>query len=241
MRLEIFSYRFAKEILENPAYVEIYEEITSICKYCPIAQYKDKSKSQAGKDVVQQAMNDYFSVAFEDNGWESEPLVSPGDAEDGLRADFKKEYLVDNIPIRVQIEVEFGNAASSYRNYFKFQLSYSNDMCDVAVLIVPSQHLCTRIDSGVANFEKTVRELPQAKLSVTVPVLVIGLFDVDSAGNALEPWDLESAAGSKDVAKGSKKEDKKKRRELMRQYWLAIKQQTKPAPKQHMLYESLDF
>ena len=35
-----------------------------------------------------------------------------------------KEFDFDGRPVIVQIEVEFGNAASYYRDYFKFQLSY---------------------------------------------------------------------------------------------------------------------
>lgn len=48
-------------------------------------------------------------------------------------------------------------------------------MTDICILIVPSNAFCKRIDTGVSNFEKTVREIPSAKLSITVPILVIGL------------------------------------------------------------------
>lgn len=43
------------------------------------------------------------------------------------------------------------------------------------MLILPTGKLADRIDSGVANFEKIRRELPSALLSVTLPILAIGL------------------------------------------------------------------
>jgi len=37
------------------------------------------------------------------------------------------------------------------------------------------QAIAKRIDSNVVNFERTVRELPSAILSVTLPILLIGI------------------------------------------------------------------
>jgi len=41
------------------------------------------------------------------------------------------------------------------------------------------QSLAKRIDSNVVNFERTVRELPSAILSVTLPILLIGVSPDD--------------------------------------------------------------
>ena len=73
-------------------------------------------------------------------------------------------------------------------------------MTDICILIVPSQHLSVRIDSGVSNFEKACREIPSAKLSLTVPVLVIGLFeDVESE------WNVKEIEKNLKILKGSSK------------------------------------
>ena len=161
-------------------------------KYAEIVPYPYiliKVPNKKNKDVIQQLMNSYFLKQFENLGWETEPLATPDNYEDALRSDFRKTFFDEknNKLITIQIEVEFGNVASSYRNYFKFQLSFANALTDICILIVPSQHLSVRIDSGVSNFEKACREIPSAKLSLTVPVLVIGLFeDVESEWNVKE-------------------------------------------------------
>lgn len=122
---------------------------------------------------------------------EHEPLAAPDGTEDALRSDFRKSFrdeVTGDIIVTLQIEVEFGNVASSYRNYFKFQLSFSYDLIDICVLILPSYKFANRIDTGVSNFEKVLREIPSAKLSITVPTLVIGLFDRDDNANKETEW-----------------------------------------------------
>ena len=106
-----------------------------------------------------------------------------------------------------------GNAASSYRNYFKIQLSYANDLTNIGLVIVPCSTLSTRIDSGVANFEKCVREIPSAKLSLTVPIFVIGLDDVDS-----ELWDLRKITKNIQEYSANSNSAKEKRKELIEEY-----------------------
>ena len=201
MNVKTYSYRFADEILSAPGYSDVRDDILNICYGCPIPVYPGKSAKQPRKDVVQQIMNTYFRLQFETYGWDVEPLATPDDYEDALRADFRKIFhFHDREPITAQIEVEFGNVASAYRNYFKFQLSFSYGLTDICILIVPSYDLANRIDSGVSNFEKAIREIPQAKLSVTVPIYVIGLFDVDDCNNELEVWNVRDLGVSLDVA-----------------------------------------
>ena len=205
MKIKTYSYRYAEEILQHPNNIEIYNEIIDICKGCPVPVYKEKSDKQKGKDVIQQLMNTYFYEAFAKRGWEDEPYASPDNMDDSLRADFRKKFKKKNKEsISVQIEVEFGNVASSYRNYFKFQLSFSYGLADICVIIVPSTRLAKRIDSGVSNFEKVVREIPSANLSITVPILVIGLFDVDDKEKEIDIWDIKKEGVTLKIAKDNK-------------------------------------
>ncbi len=203
MNIKTFSYRFSQEILEHPHYIKAYNEIIDICKNCPLPVYKNKSKAQPNLDVVQQIINTYFKIAFSKKEWEEEPLVTPDSLDDSLRGDFRKNFTNDDKSITIQVEVEMGNIASSYRNYFKFQLSYAYKMADIAILILSCDSLSRRIDSGVASFEKTVREIPSADLSITVPILVIGLDDEGTKEiniNELET-NLEIVKGSKNAYK----------------------------------------
>lgn len=217
MIIKTYSYRFAEEILSYPAYKKIKDELLNICQNCPIPVFPGKSKNQPEKDVIQQTMNTYFFLQFDKFGWEKEPLATPENNDDALRSDFRKTFLgEDGKKITLQIEVEFGNVASSYRNFFKFQLSYSYGMTDICVLIVPSADLANRIDSGVSNYEKVIREIPQAKLSVTVPILVIGLFDRDDNGDPIPVWDINSLGIPLKVAK--RKPNVQAREEFIRKY-----------------------
>lgn len=203
MIIKTYSYRFAEEILSAPCFTQVYDELIKVCEDCPVPIFPGKSSLQPNKDVVQQVMNTYFRLRFESLNWEDQPFATPNDHEDALRGDFRKSFIFCNDrKITPQIEVEFGNVASSYRNYFKFQLSFSYGTADIGVLIVPSSNLANRIDTGVANFEKAIREIPQAKLSVTVPILVIGLFDRDEKGVRIPEWDLKADGVDLDVAKG---------------------------------------
>jgi hypothetical protein len=199
MKIKKFSYRYAQEILEHPKYKNSFDEILKICEGCPLPVYKDKSSKQKNLDVIQQIINTYFKLIFSHYGWESEPLATPEDNEDSLRSDFRKVFASSTgEKITIQVEVEMGNIASSYRNYFKFQLSYSYDLTNVCLLILPCDKLSRRIDSGVASFEKTVREIPSAKLSITVPTLIIGLDD-----EGVDEIDLKKYTTDLNILKGS--------------------------------------
>ena len=218
MRVETYSYRFADDILCSPRFAGVRAELMNVCQNCPIPVYSGKSQKQRSKDVIQQIMNTYFKLSFIALGWEPEPLATPTDNEDALRADFRKTFGEGDDKITLQIEVEFGNVASSYRNYFKFQLSFSYDLTDICVLIVPSSELANRIDSGVSNYEKAIREIPQAKLSITVPTLVIGLFDKDEEGNKLPEWDIRQTGVSLDVAQNKNRDVSAAHNALIRSY-----------------------
>lgn len=216
MQVKTFSYRNAEEILQHLNNRACYDELIQVCIDCPLPIYEGKSQKQRSKDVVQQVMNTYFRLRFTQLGWEAEPLATPDNNDDALRADFRKTFfnpLTGEIQVTTQIEVEFGNVASSYRNYFKFQLSFSYGLTEICVLIVPTQHLSVRIDSGISNFEKTCREIPSAKLSITVPIFVIGLDDI-----SVEEWNVKAITEDLNVLKGEKKEYKTAHERIIQSY-----------------------
>ncbi len=217
MNIETFSYRYSQEILEHKCCKEALDEIIEICSKCPLPVYKGKSKSQPKLDVVQQIINTYFSLAFKNKRWECEPYVTPDEFADSLRGDYRKSFVKqgsddNNESFTLQIEVEMGNSASSYRNYFKFQLSYAHKMADIAILILPCDKLSKRIDSGVASFEKTKREIPSADLSITVPTLVIGLSDED-----VTEINIRNFTTDIEVVKGQKKTYKDRHIDLVKE------------------------
>jgi hypothetical protein len=144
-----------------------------IVKRCPIPQLTTPKRRQRTKGAIskifttdQKSLNNYFKEEFRVRNWEVNPLITE-DSETELKADYKKE--------RVQVEVQFGNMARWYTDIFKMQVSYAQDLIDIGVLIVPMQKFANTIDENVAHFERVCRELPYAKLSISVPILVIGI------------------------------------------------------------------
>ncbi len=62
-----------------------------------------------------------------------------------------------------------------YSDVFKFQAAYSQNLIQMGLCVVPLKSLAVRIDSNVVNYERVIRELPSAELSITLPILVIGI------------------------------------------------------------------
>jgi hypothetical protein len=164
MDFEIYSYRFAKEIVEHPTYNNAIREITWIVRNCPLFIWPNKSASNHSLDIVQQLINAYFDVQFHClNDWEFHPLAT-NIANSGLSADFRKSYN----DLTIQTEVQFGNMSRWYSDIFKFQTAYSQQMINMGLCIIPFNELAT-------NFERCVREIESAEMSITLPIIFIGL------------------------------------------------------------------
>ncbi len=171
MNFDIHSYRFSHEIIEHANYQTAFQEITTVVRQCPLFIYPNKSSKNSRLDVVQQLFNTFFDRRFAcDLNWLYHPNATRIPNSD-LAADYKKEFN----GLRIQVEVQFGNMARWYSDIFKFQTAYSQDLIDIGLCIVPTNSLASRIDSNITNFERCVRELPSAKLSITLPILLIGL------------------------------------------------------------------
>jgi len=171
MRLELHSHRFAQEILQHPTHKGAWEEVRQICSAAPLFVWPGKSQKDARADVVQQLMNVYFDRRFAiDHKWEHHPLATAIEAS-GLRADFRKSF--GDLP--VQVEVQFGNMARWYSDIFKFQTAYGQGLIKAGISILPTVSLARRMGQNVANYERALRELPSAELSITLPILLIGL------------------------------------------------------------------
>jgi len=158
-------------VLNSEQFRSLKQEILRILTEASVPQLATpKKRTRDGRTRTfttdQDALNKYFDQEFEKKGWEVHPKVT----ENGvtrIEADFKKG--------RVQIEIQLGNMARWYTDVFKFQVSYSLGLIDVGVLVVPMKSFADTIDENIVYFERVTRELPYAKMSITLPILVIGL------------------------------------------------------------------
>lgn len=166
------SYRFGEEVLSSREFRKLKKAIIDILQNAPVpklASPKIRERKGEKKRVFttdQTALNKYLDKEFEKRGWEIAPKVT-ADKVTELEADYKKG--------KVQVEVQFGNIARWYTDVFKLQVSYSLGLIDVGVSVVPTKKFADTIDENVAYFERVTRELPYAKMSITLPILVIGI------------------------------------------------------------------
>lgn len=189
MKLKLFPYRFADAVLDHKSFKKSKNEVFKILEAVPpsLLNPKEIDTKKGGvkrrnRDktrvrffpVNQKSLNVVLDDLFRrTSGWDLQPKITDYEAENpkgpktGLKGDYKKG--------RLQVEVQFGNMARWYTDVFKFQLSYSLDAIDVAILVVPTQMFANLIDENVACFERVCRELPWAKMSLTLPILVIGI------------------------------------------------------------------
>lgn len=171
MKVEVFSYRFAQEILQHKKHDVAWKEIIETAQNSPVFTYPGKSKKNKTLDVVQQLQNAYFDRKLAiDLKWEFYPYAT-GIKNSGLTADFRKTFN----GLAVQSEIQFGNMSRWYSDIFKFQAAYSAGLIQCGISLVPMSSLARRIDSNVANFERAKRELPSAVLSITLPILLVGI------------------------------------------------------------------
>jgi hypothetical protein len=189
--VKIYSHNFAKEILSYERFKNNYEELLWVCRNSPLPIYKNKSAAQKKLDVIQQLIDSYLSLQLKTLGWELDYTYKLN--ESTVRVDFLKAIQADLEKYRIHLEVEFGNVASSYRNYYKLQLLNKKSVSDIGIIIVPTESLSKRIDSGVATFEKTVNDIKLAVELFDFPLLVIGLdegvsntIDLSSSGLTLK-------------------------------------------------------
>jgi len=171
VKLKTFSYRFAEEILDNEKFEKEKNEIIRIFETSKVPKLETPKRRKRGKKQMifttdQKKFNKELDKAFSQLDWKVQPQITE-DNVTRIKADFNKN--------RIQIEVQFGNMARWYSDVFKFQVGYSLGLIDVGVLIVPTQKFAKTIDENVAYYERVIRELPYAKMSLTLPIWVVGI------------------------------------------------------------------
>ena len=125
--------------------------------------------TESGSEVLhQRAYNAAFEKEFLSYGWEPQPLLL---RTPRLIGDFRQGL--------VFVEIQFGNSAALYRDYYKFQYGLANGLLSLAVLVVPTNPRAffpTRPSSvrNMAEFDLADRYL--TVLPISVPTLLIGLL-----------------------------------------------------------------
>jgi hypothetical protein len=116
----------------------------------------------------QTAYNKAFDVEFSRYNWQVQPELY---GNPKLIGDYQKND--------VFVEIQFGNSASLYRDYYKFHFGLTNNLLSLAVLIVPTnpkEFFPTR-PASVSNMAEFVLAFRYFKLlPIPVPILLLGLL-----------------------------------------------------------------
>jgi len=116
----------------------------------------------------QTAYNKKFEEEFKKLDWELKPFLNK---EPRLIGDFRKNS--------VFVEIQFGNSATIYRDFYKFQYGHRNGLLSLSILIVPtnpSSFFPSRVKSvsNMADYNLAKRYF--TILQIQVPIIIIGLL-----------------------------------------------------------------
>jgi hypothetical protein len=124
----------------------------------------------SGSDTAndhQTGYNKAFGMQFLRRGWDSQPTLRK---DPKLIGDFQKGL--------VFVEIQFGNSAALYRDYYKFQYGLANGLLSLAVLVVPTtakKFFPTRPKSVHNMAEYALAQTCLRVLPINVPTLLVGL------------------------------------------------------------------
>lgn len=104
--------------------------------------------------------------------WLYHPLIieaEPGDtsARSRLQSDYRKS--------RIEVEVQFSNVARYAYDVYKMAISMSRGIVDVGVMVVCTKRFAAITGGNIAYYERAVRELEHSRLTLIVPVVVVGI------------------------------------------------------------------
>jgi hypothetical protein len=180
--IDIFSHRNGRDILESPRFVAAFREFTDVLSGIPPYRASSVKKTSAEHVIAPGAMNGWLDNELcVKRDWDWHPLVietDPADKErkSQLRSDFRKS--------RIEVEVQFGNVARYAYDVYKMAISLALQQADVGIQVVCSKRFAAITGGNIAYFERVVRELERSRLTLIVPLVVIGIepdhWDVDA-------------------------------------------------------------
>lgn len=163
------EYIFCSEKLISPL-AEV-QEVFSVVESVRWKPEGVEVVSLSGRKLAgQQAYNRLFAIGFENmGGWTLEPVLCE-----------KPRFKGDFIKNHVFVEIQFGNSATIFRDYYKFHLGLVRKLLSLAVLIIPTNQYeffpqrNPRSIGNMATFEYALEHFEA--LTIPVPILLIGLI-----------------------------------------------------------------
>lgn len=171
--VDIFSHRNGRDILESPKFSGAFNEFTDVLVGLPAYRASKEKKTSSQHVISPGAMNRWLDNELcVKRDWDWHPLIietDPADKEhrSQLRSDFRKS--------RIEVEVQFGNVARYAYDVYKMAISLALERADVGIQVVCSKRFAAITGGNIAYYERAVRELEQSRLTLIVPLVVIGI------------------------------------------------------------------
>ena len=165
MKSEIAYFHCGPQLRET-----LSKEINEVESIIASIKWTETFRYEAGEH--QTAYNKAFAEAFGRLGWQPQPVLR---TDPKLEGDFRKGLVL--------VEIQFGNSAALYRDYYKFQYGLANGLLALAVLVVPvspKSFFPTRPYQSVHNMaEYALAHTCFSVLPINVPTLLVGLLPAD--------------------------------------------------------------
>lgn len=126
----------------------------------------------------QTQLNNKFSKLFTSKGWLSQ-VESLLKLESKLKRSGPKTIDYRHPSAKIDVEAEFGNVASFYRDIFKFNISKRAGQIDVGIIIAGNKDIANAVGENVASYERFIDEMSisrKYKANADCPVLLYGLI-----------------------------------------------------------------
>lgn len=171
--VEIFNHRNGQDILESPKFRQSFNEFIDVLRWLPPYRSARPKKTSTQHVVAPGAMNHWLDNELcIKRDWDWHPLIINADPDDStgkslLRSDFRKD--------RIEVEVQFGNVARYTYDIYKMAISLAREQADVGIMVVSTKRFAGIVGGNIAYFERAVRELSHSRLTLIVPLVVVGV------------------------------------------------------------------
>jgi len=181
----VFSHRNGQDILESPKFSSAFKEFVGVLRSLPPYKAAHAKKTSAAHVIAPAAMNRWLDNELCVNrDWDWHPLIIDADPDEPtsksqLRSDFRKS--------RIEVEVQFGNVARYAYDVYKMAISMALGQADVGIQVVCTKKFASITGGNIAYYERAVRELERSRLTLIVPLVVIGIEPEQWITNAYPP------------------------------------------------------
>jgi hypothetical protein len=169
----MFSHRNGLDILSSPKFKPAFQEFTDVLRRLPPYRAAAPKETSDAHVIAPAAMNRWLDQELcVQRDWDWHPLIIDADPNDPkrksqLRSDFRKA--------RIECEVQFGNVARYAYDVYKMAIAMALEHSDVGIMVVCTKKFANITGGNIAYYERAVRELERSRLTLIVPLAVIGI------------------------------------------------------------------